>query len=75
MTSFAFINGNIIPSTEANLNINDIGLLRGYGVFDFFRVIDGKPIFLSDYLDRFERSVSGLNLTIPYTRQYITEKI
>ena len=75
MKSYAFVNGNIVTSSEANLNISDIGLLRGYGVFDFFRVIDGKPNFLDDYLDRFERSVSGLNLSIPYTRTYITEKI
>lgn len=75
MTSYAFVNGNIVPSHEANVNISDIGLLRGYGVFDFFRVVDGKPIFLEDYLDRFERSVTGLHLTLPYTRQYLTEKI
>lgn len=75
MTSYAFINGEIVPAQNANINISDIGLLRGYGVFDFFRVIDGKPIFLNDYLDRFERSVAGLHLIVPYTREYITEKI
>ena len=75
MTSYAFVNGNIVPSHDANVHISDIGLLRGYGVFDFFRVVDGKPVFLEDYLDRFERSVAGLHLTLPYTRQYLTEKI
>jgi D-alanine transaminase/branched-chain amino acid aminotransferase len=75
MTSYAFFNGKIVPTGEANFNINDIGLLRGYGVFDFFRVINGRPIFLEDYLDRFERSVSGLNLILPYSRDFLREKI
>lgn len=75
MSAYAFVNGNIVPANEATLNISDIGLLRGYGVFDFFRVIDGTPIFLEDYLDRFERSVAGLQMSLPYTRGYLTEKI
>ena len=75
MTPYAFINGAIVPAQDAQINIGDIGLLRGYGVFDFFRVIDGKPIFLNDYLDRFERSVAGLHLNIPYSRDYLTENI
>ena len=75
MTSYAFLNGNVVATSEANININDIGLLRGYGVFDFFRVIEGKPIFLEEYLDRFERSVSGLHLVLPYSRNYLREKI
>ena len=50
-------------------------MLRGYGVFDFFRVIDGKPIFLDDYLDRFENSMKGLGLTTDFTRQYLTDHI
>ena len=75
MIAYAFMNGTIVPAQDANINITDIGLLRGYGVFDFFRVIDGKPIFVNDYLDRFERSVAGLYLSMPYTREYLTEKI
>ncbi|MGB4838133.1 MAG: aminotransferase class IV [Saprospiraceae bacterium] len=75
MTPYAFVNGEMVPASEANVNITDIGFLRGYGVFDFFRVIDGTPVFLEDYLDRFERSVKGLHLAMPYSRSYLTEKI
>lgn len=75
MTEYAFINGEIMPVADAKLNINDLALLRGYGVFDFFRVIDGKPIFLEDYLDRFENSMKGLGLTTDFTRQYLTDHI
>lgn len=75
MSEFAYLNGLILPVNEAHLNINDLGLLRGYGVFDFFRVIDGKPVFLEDYLDRFEHSLSGLNLKTEFTRAQWREAI
>ena len=75
MTEYSFINGQITLVSEANLNINDLALLRGYGVFDFFRVIDGNPIFLDDYLNRFEHSMYGLGLTTAFSRQYLTDSI
>ena len=75
MDHYIFINGEIVPSTEAKIHVSDIGLLRGYGLFDFFRAVDGKPIFLEDYLDRFERSMKGLQLSVPYTRDYLRNKI
>jgi len=64
-----------MPVADASLNINDLALLRGYGVFDFFRVIDGRPIFLEDYLDRFENSMDGLGLTSGFSRSYLTDHI
>jgi D-alanine transaminase/branched-chain amino acid aminotransferase len=72
---FVFVNGNIMPSEEAQISIHDIALLRGYGVFDFFRAIDGKPIFLDDYLDRFERSLAGMHLSCPYSRDFLKQNI
>ena len=75
MPEYVFINGEIVPAHEARLQIGDLALLRGYGVFDFFRVIDGRPIFLEDYLDRFENSMRGLGLTTGLSRQYLTDQI
>ncbi|MBK8624522.1 MAG: aminotransferase class IV [Saprospiraceae bacterium] len=75
MSEYVFLNGEILESKDAKLQIGDLALLRGYGVFDYFRVIDGKPIFLEDYLDRFERSLAGLQLILPYHREYLKEQI
>ncbi len=71
----AFINGAFLPLENAALNITDLALLRGYGIFDFFRVIDGNPIFLEDYLDRFENSIKGLHLNLKYKRETIKDFI
>ena len=61
------VNGEIVPVAQARLGVSDLGLLRGYGVFDFFRVVRGMPLFIDDYLARFERSVNLLNLDLPVT--------
>ncbi len=63
-----FINDHFVPANQSQINVQDLGLLRGYGIFDFFRVIDGKPIFCSDHLDRFETSAAKIHLNIPYNR-------
>lgn len=75
MNEYAYLNGQILPAAEAVIGIHDIGLLRAYGVFDFFRVVDGRPIFMDDYLDRFERSAAGLHLEVPFTRAELSEGI
>ena len=59
------INGDLVPAPEARLHVSDLGLLRGYGVFDFFRVLGGQPLFLADYLERFQRSARLVGLTPP----------
>ena len=74
-TDFLFLNGQIMPSEKGLIHVGDIGILRGYGAFDFFRVVDGHPVFLEDYLDRFERSVHGLHLHHPLSRQQLRDAI
>lgn len=64
-----FINNQFLPETEANIHISDLGLLRGYGIFDFFRAVNGKVLFLEDHLDRFIFSASQFQLEIPYSRE------
>lgn len=73
MENIFFVNGQYLPENEANIHVNDLGLLRGYGVFDFFRAINGKVLFLEDHLDRFEYSSGKFQLPIPYTRDELKE--
>lgn len=63
-----FVNGQIVPADQARLHVSDLGLLRAYGIFDYFRAIEGQPVFLEDHLDRFERSAAILGLAVPATR-------
>lgn len=65
---FYYLNGEIIPSGKAMIHVSDLALLRGYGIFDFFRSVNGKPVFIEDHLDRFENSARLMDLKIPESR-------
>jgi branched-chain amino acid aminotransferase len=64
-------NGEILLESEITYSVNDVGLLRGYGVFDFFRIEGTIPVFIEEHLDRFEHSANGLDLAIPIARDEI----
>lgn len=66
---YASINGTIIEHDKASLHISDLGLRRGYAVFEFFRILRGVPVFLEDHLERFERSARLLELAPPFGRE------
>jgi branched-chain amino acid aminotransferase len=75
MKEYIYLNGSILPAHEAQIHVTDLGLVRGYGIFDFFRAIDGKPIFIEDHLDRFENSARLMHLPIPESRERLREII
>jgi D-alanine transaminase/branched-chain amino acid aminotransferase len=64
----SYINGAFISSEQAALPINDLGIQRGYGVFDFLRVAGDKPLFIDDHLDRFCFSAEVMRLKIQQDR-------
>lgn len=68
MKPFCFADGQIIPSEKASLHPMDLGLIRGYGIFDFFRTSNYQPLFVEHYLDRFVASAEKTHLPLPYSR-------
>lgn len=73
--AYLYFNGEILPVETPLFTGNDLGVLRGYGIFDFFRVHRGVPLYFDDYLDRFYRSAEILGLTIPTDRPGIARAI
>tara|TARA_Y100001972_G_scaffold119832_1_gene161591 strand:+ start:857 stop:1693 length:837 start_codon:yes stop_codon:yes gene_type:complete len=61
-------NGQLRDQEEVSFPIDDIALLRGYGIFDFFRLSDGVPLFIEDHLDRFYKGAELARLTSPVSR-------
>ena len=74
-TVYTFLNQDFVPSDKACLHISDLAFQRGYGIFDFFRVMEGYPLFIDDYLKRFYGSATEMQLEVPYTQEKLKEII
>lgn len=75
MDAYAYCNGEFLPLAQTRLQVTDLAFLRGYGIFDFLRVIKGNPIFVDDHLDRFEQAAKAMGLTIPQSREKLHQLI
>ena len=68
-----YARGKLLPKDEASVSVNDLGVQRGYGIFDFLRVSANVPLFIEDHLDRFFHSAQEMRLTCKESRQEIKE--
>lgn len=75
MISNYMINGKLVPVREAQISVLDLGLLRGYGIFDFFPFENNRLVFIQDYLDRFFASATKMQLQPPDDRQALLANI
>jgi branched-chain amino acid aminotransferase len=69
MGNRCYFNGKIIPLTEAKINPYDLGILRGYGVFDVMTTVNGKPFLLDEHWKRFQNSAKKVGLKIPISKK------
>ncbi|MEP2772714.1 MAG: aminotransferase class IV [Fulvivirga sp.] len=72
---FCLVNGHLQQTKDAVLSINDLAIMRGYGIFDFFRLSDGVPLFIDDHLDRFYHASERVRLKIPFTKNELKEHL
>ncbi len=75
MSNYCYFNGEILPENEVRFKSNDLGILRGYSVFDFLRTYNATPVHLDDYLVRFENSVKSFGIPFPLDHEAIKEKV
>ncbi len=62
---YCYLDGKIVPLAKARLSLSDLGVLRGYGVFDFLRTYNGKPFYFHEHFARFKRSADIIGLNVP----------
>jgi branched-subunit amino acid aminotransferase/4-amino-4-deoxychorismate lyase len=66
-----YLNGKFVDEKEAKISVYDLGLLRGYAVFDFLRTYNQKPFYLDDHLKRLLNSAKLIGLKHNYTLKYL----
>ncbi len=67
MDEKVFLNGELIPASEASLSVFDGGFLHGAGLFETMRAYGGVVYRLDEHLDRLLSSAK--ELAIPATRE------
>ncbi len=75
MNNFALYNGEFIDYNDFSIHVSDLAIQRGFGIFDFFKVVQGKPIFLDRHLARFKNSAKEMGLTIPFSDEVLVHQI
>ncbi len=68
---FCYLNGKILPVAEAKVGVYDIGLLRGFGIYEAMRTFNRMPFMWADHMARFHASTEALKLTIPASDEEI----
>jgi branched-chain amino acid aminotransferase len=47
--------------------------MRGFGVFDLLRTLNGKPLFLKEHIQRLQASARRIGIELPWTPQTLID--
>ena len=66
--TLAWLNGRVIPFSEAKLPVSDVGVVHGASVTEMARTFHGVPFRLNDHLNRLFASVRAVGFDTEYGR-------
>ncbi|MCY8507504.1 aminodeoxychorismate lyase [Bacillus atrophaeus] len=70
-----YLNGQFIEEKEASLSPFDHGFLYGIGVFETFRLYEGRPFLIEWHLERLERAAKDLQIKHRITKEELTDML
>ena len=73
--SYAYFNGRVLPMDQAHIPLNDIGILRGYGLCDVARTRGRIPFHLERNLERLRTGAAVMRINIPYSNAQLTAAV
>jgi branched-chain amino acid aminotransferase len=73
ITGIAFMDGHWVPLAEASVPILDRGFVRSDATYDVAHVWKGRFFRLMDHVARFQASMAGLRMSLPYSANEIAD--
>ena len=67
---FAAVNGALLPVSQASLLVSDLSIQRGYGIFDFFKTLSGRP---PAWLNRYQQTATPAGPITSRNRLSVTQ--
>ena len=74
MKKYCYVNNKISDATKAGIPLHDLGIIRGYGVFDSLVLVHRQPFLFREHFNRLVASAEKLAMKIPLTEEKM-EKI
>jgi len=75
MINYYCVNGKIVNAENAKVKITDLGLIRGYGIFDFLKVEKSIPLFIEPHMERFQNSAKEMELELSYSVEQLKKMV
>ncbi len=73
--ALVWLNGELVPKSQARVSIFDAGFVLGDGVWEGLRLHKGRLMFLDAHLDRLFEGAAAIELDIGLTRQSVIETL
>jgi len=73
--SLVYIDGELVPESEAKISVFDHGFLYGDGVFEGIRAYKGVVFKLREHIERLYDSAKFLRIEIPMSKEDLMEAI
>ncbi len=73
--SLCWLNGEIMPVTQARIPVLDHGLLYGDGVFEGIRFYRGRAFRLQEHLHRLSDSAAAIGLPLPLDQEALAAAV
>ncbi|TLM99586.1 branched-chain amino acid aminotransferase, partial [bacterium] len=64
MEQIVYLNGSLLPQSQAKISPFDLGFLYGYGLFETMRAYSGHIFRLEKHLERLSQSAKLLGLPL-----------
>lgn len=68
-----YVNGDIVPRDLAKVSVFDSGFLLGDGMWESFRLHNGKLVFVKEHLQRLRENALALDLRLDKSEQEIVD--
>ncbi len=72
---YCYLNGQVLSEEDARISILDIGLLRGFGIYEAMAAHNGTIFRYDDHITRFQKSAAFLRIDMPHTTDEIQQII
>ena len=71
MKCIHFFNGRLVSENGLLISPRDLGYSRGYAVFEFMIISNGRPFMMDRHLDRLFNSCRAISLSVPWTKEQL----